>query len=64
MQVNSFIECVDNAKKISSIPDNELIPIIKEFPYCQTGQLMYAIQLNSNNSILFEEQLKKQLLFV
>ncbi|MBL4593532.1 MAG: hypothetical protein JKX68_06930 [Flavobacteriales bacterium] len=35
------------------------MPIIKEFPYCQTGQLMYAIQLNSNNSMLFEEQLKK-----
>jgi tetratricopeptide (TPR) repeat protein len=33
--------------------------IINEFPYCQTGQLMSAINLNLNNSILFEEQLKR-----
>ena len=59
MQVNSFIECVDSSEKISFISETDIIPIIEEFPYCQTGQLMYAIQLNSTNSILFEEQLKK-----
>lgn len=59
MQVNNFIHYLDNSEKIISISEDEIMPIIKEFPYCQTGQLMYAIQLNSNNSILFEEQLKK-----
>lgn len=59
MQVNNFINYLDNSEKIISISEDEIMPIIKEFPYCQTGQLMYAIQLNSNNSILFEEQLKK-----
>jgi tetratricopeptide (TPR) repeat protein len=42
-----------------AVSKDEMLPIIQEFPYCQTGQLMYAIQLNANNSILFEEQLKK-----
>ncbi len=59
MQVNNFIQYLDHTEKIVSISEEEIMPIIKEFPYCQTGQLMYAIQLNSNNSILFEEQLKR-----
>ena len=59
MQVNNFIQYLDNSEKISSISDAEITPIIEDFPYCQTGQLMYAIQLNSSNSILFENQLKK-----
>ena len=59
MQVNNFISYLDSSEKISSISEQELMPIIKEFPYCQTGHLMYAINLNSNNSILFEAQLKK-----
>ena len=59
MQVNNFIQYIDNSERISAISEGEIVPIIKEFPYCQTGQLMYAIQLNTSNSILFEEQLKK-----
>ena len=34
-------------------PTSEVSAIVKEFPYCQTGQLMSAIHLNLNNSILF-----------
>jgi tetratricopeptide (TPR) repeat protein len=59
MQVNNFIQYLDQSEKIPTISEGEIIPIIEAYPYCQTGQLMYAIQLNSNNSILFEEQLKK-----
>jgi hypothetical protein len=59
MQVNNFIEYLDYSEKITMISEAEITPIIEAFPYCQTGQLMYTIQLNSNNSILFEEQLKK-----
>jgi hypothetical protein len=59
MQVNSLIKYLDQSDLISSVSEKEILPIIKEFPYCQTGHLMYAIQLNSNSSILFEEQLKK-----
>ena len=59
MQVNNFIEYLDHSDKISTISEADIIPIIEAFPYCQTGQLMYTIQLNSNSSILFDEQLKK-----
>ena len=59
MQVNNFINYLSQSELISSISEHEILPLVKEFPYCQTGHLMYAIQLNATNSILFEEQLKK-----
>ena len=59
MQVNKFITYLEDTTQLSNAAENELLPILQEFPYCQTGQLMYAIQLNANNSILFDEQLKK-----
>jgi tetratricopeptide (TPR) repeat protein len=59
MQVNNFIQYLDDPAQLKNVAKNEMLPIIQEFPYCQTGQLMYAIQLNANNSILFDEQLKK-----
>ena len=59
MQVNNLIEYLDHSEKSAMISEADITPIIEAFPYCQTGQLMYTIQLNSNNSILFEEQLKK-----
>ena len=59
MQVNNFIQYLDDPKQLKAVSEAEMLPIIQEFPYCQTGQLMFAIQLNENNSILFAEQLKK-----
>jgi tetratricopeptide (TPR) repeat protein len=59
MQVNNFITYLTQPDQISSISEEELLPIVKEFPYCQTGQLMYAINLSEKKSILFDEQLKK-----
>jgi tetratricopeptide (TPR) repeat protein len=59
MQVNQFIHYLDHSNELLNVPGEELETIINEFPYCQTGQLMSAINLNLNNSILFEEQLKR-----
>ena len=59
MQVNNFIQYLDNPEQLKSVSEKEMQPIINEFPYCQTGQLMSVINLNLNNSILFEEQLKR-----
>ena len=59
MQVNNFIQYLDNSEQLKNVSESEMLTIVNEFPYCQTGQLMYAIQLNANNSILFDEQLKK-----
>ncbi|MDG1475991.1 MAG: hypothetical protein P8Q14_02490 [Vicingaceae bacterium] len=59
MQVNNFIQYLDNSAQLKNASEAEMLPVVQEFPYCQTGQLMYAIQLNESNSILFDEQLKK-----
>jgi len=59
MQVNNFIKYLETPALVTSIPEEEIKPLINEFPYCQTGQLMMSIHLNSTNSILFEQQLKK-----
>ena len=59
MQVNNFIQYLDDFEQLKTVSEDEMVPIIQEYPYCQTGQLMYAIQLNAINSILFDEQLKR-----
>lgn len=59
MQVNNFISYLIQPEQLAKVEDKELLQVVNEFPYCQTGQLMYAIKLNSNSSILFDEQLKK-----
>lgn len=59
MQVNNFISYLTQPEQLAKVEDKELLQVVNEFPYCQTGQLMYAINLNNNNSILFDEQLKK-----
>lgn len=59
MQVNNFISYLTAPNQLPKVDEKELLQIVEEFPYCQTGQLMYAINLNSNNSILFEQQLKR-----
>lgn len=59
MQVNNFIQYLEDTAQLKNVAAAEMLPIIQEFPYCQTGHLMYAIQLNGLNSILFDDQLKK-----
>ena len=59
MQVNQFIHYLDHSNELLEVSEKELSMLIIEFPYCQTVQLMSAINLNLNNSILFEEQLKR-----
>ncbi len=59
MQVNKFIQYVDGEEALASASDKDILQLIEEFPYCQTSRLMYTVNLNANNSILFEEQLKK-----
>jgi len=59
VQTTNFIKYIENSKAVAGAAKGEVESLLKEFPYCQTGQMMLAIQLNSNNSILFEQQLKK-----
>ncbi len=59
MQVKDFVKYLTQPELLAQVNGQDLLPIVNEFPYCQTGQLMYAINLNSSDSILFDEQLKK-----
>jgi tetratricopeptide (TPR) repeat protein len=59
MQVDNFLQYINQTELISNISDEEIMTIVNEFPYCQTGQLLYTIQLNKTNSVLFENQLKR-----
>lgn len=59
MQVNNFISYLTEPSLLSKVDFKDLQQVVNEFPYCQTGQLMYAINLKNNDSILFEQQLKK-----
>ena len=59
MQVNKLIQYVSGEEAIVAASDKDVLSLIEEFPYCQTSRLLYAINLNANSSILFEEQLKK-----
>jgi len=61
MQLTNFISHLKNPDSISN--ESEIKSLIDEFPYCQTGHLMYAYQLKKENNILFEEQLKKAATF-
>ena len=58
MQVNNFIKYLEQPLSASEAPDNDVNLFLKKFPYCQSGQLMLAIQLKRKNSILFDQQLK------
>ena len=59
MQVSNFIKYIETPQAIDAASKSDVELLVKEFPYCQTGQMMLAIQLNGSNSILFDHQLKK-----
>jgi hypothetical protein len=59
MQVDQFIHFLSQPEELAEVSEKNMLAILREFPYCQTGQLMATIRLHLNNSILFEEQLKK-----
>lgn len=59
MQINNFINYVEQPQKVEKASEHEIELLLEEFPYCQTGQLMLSIQLKKSNSFLFDQQLKK-----
>lgn len=63
MQTNNFIKYISDAQAVSSITQIEASSLVKEFPYCQSGQILLAIYLNQNNHLLFEQQLKKSAIY-
>lgn len=59
MQTTHFIKYIADANAARQVSETEAASLVKEFPYCQSGQLLLAIHLNQNNHLLFEQQLKK-----
>ena len=59
MQTTNFIKYISNPATIQLIAESEAVSLVKEFPYCQSGQLLLALHLNQSNHLLFEQQLKR-----
>lgn len=63
MQTTHFIKYIADANAARQVSETEAASLVKEFPYCQSGQLLLAIHLNQNNHLLFEQQLKKSAIY-
>lgn len=63
MQTNLFISYLTNLESISSLTETSINTLTSQFPFCQTGQTLNTIYLNNNNSLLFEQQLKKAAIY-
>lgn len=63
MQTNHFIKYISDHQSARLITETDASSLVKEFPYCQSGQILLAIHLNQNNHLLFEQQLKKSAIY-
>lgn len=63
MQTTHFIKYLSSPDTINLMPEQDAVSLIKEFPYCQSGQILLALQLHSSNHLLFEQQLKKSAIY-
>lgn len=63
MQTNHFISYLTNPESINELTENSVNTLTNHFPFCQIGQTLNTIYLNNNNSLLFEQQLKKAAIY-
>jgi tetratricopeptide (TPR) repeat protein len=63
MQTTHFIKYLSLPGTIKLMPEQDASSLVKEFPYCQSGQLLLALQMNFSNHLLFEQQLKKSAVY-
>lgn len=63
MQTNNFILHLTKPDSILTLTESGVNSLVNQFPFCQTGQTLNTIYLNNNNSLLFEEQLKKTAIY-
>src|SRR3989338_4289095 len=63
MQTTNFIKYISNPATIQLMAESEAVSLVKEFPYCQSGQLLLALHLNQSNHLLFEQQLKRSAIY-
>ena len=58
MNRSQFISYVENPDKLSGKDSVLLAELVRDFPYFQTGHLLYAKSLHNENSIHYNNQLK------
>ena len=58
MNRSQFISYVENPDKLSGNDSVLLAELVRDFPYFQTGHLLYAKSLHNENSIHYNNQLK------
>ena len=63
MQTNNFISYLTTPESISQLTENGIQTLVNQFPFCQTGQTLNTLYLNNNNSLLFDEQLKRAAIY-
>ncbi|MBI2279382.1 MAG: hypothetical protein HYU68_01660 [Bacteroidetes bacterium] len=63
MQTTNFIKYISKPATIQLMAESEAVSLVKEFPYCQSGQVLLALHLNKSNHLLFEQQLKKSAVY-
>lgn len=63
MQTTNFIKYISKPATIQIMAESEAVSLVKEFPYCQSGQVLLALHLNKSNHLLFEQQLKKSAIY-
>lgn len=58
MQINQFHTFLNAPREIAKIGLDEITALTKEFPYCQSAQVIYTLKLKELNHLTFENQLK------
>jgi len=59
MNRQQFLEFINHPETINSSSLKVLDELIKRYPYCQNGQVLYAISLYREENLLYPQQLKK-----
>ena len=58
MNKHQFINFVKSPKELSNESINSLKSIVSDFPYCQSAEILYTLNLYKDESISFHNQLK------
>jgi hypothetical protein len=58
MQRSQFLNLVEVPQQVATVKADALKELLREFPYCQTLQLLYVKQLHLSNHFSYNQQLK------
>lgn len=64
MNRQQFIDYIKSPEKLNEDSAIKLEEIVREYPYCQSADILYAINLCKENHIKFNDQLKLSLIHI